>query len=140
MKEFRISRDLCDEMISHCASERPNEACGVVAMENGRVAAVLRMVNADQSPVRYRFVPEQQLSLYRKLDEEGWELGAIYHSHTRTEAAPSPTDVREAHEPVPYVIVSFMEEEPVVRAFMIEKDNWLDEQGEVVEVPVVIDG
>ena len=140
MTEFRISRELCDQMIEHCASERPNEACGILATREGEVVTVLPMINADASPVRYRFVPEQQLALYRKLDDSGWELGAIYHSHTRTEAFPSPTDIREAHEPVPYVIVSFAEEEPDVRAFLIEKENWLAEQGQVKEVPVVIDG
>ena len=136
--DFTIPKALTDKMIEHCASERPNEACGILAGRDGAIVEVLPMVNADASPVRYRFIPEQQLALYKKLEDEQWELAAIYHSHTRTEAYPSPTDVREAHEPVVYVIASFAEDDPVVRAFFIEKDNWMDPNGEVVELPVVI--
>lgn len=140
MNEIRLSRAQHDEMVAHCDSERPNEACGIFAVRDGKVVGILPMINADASPVRYRFVPEQQLALYRKLEDDGSDLGAIYHSHTRTEAYPSPTDVREAREPVPYIIVSLAEEVPVVRAFVIEKENWMEDSGEILEVPVVIEG
>ena len=69
----------------------------------------------------------------------GWELGGVFHSHTRTEAYPSPTDVRLASEDVPYVIVSLASDPPSIRAFRILKENLFDTDGRIEEVPVVVD-
>ncbi|MGH2730008.1 MAG: Mov34/MPN/PAD-1 family protein [Actinomycetota bacterium] len=133
-----LSRALVDEMLAHCRAGRPNEACGVLAWEAGELVAVIPMTNAEHSPVRYRFDPREQLEMYNQLRARGWDLGAVYHSHTRTEAYPSPTDVREAREEVPYVIVSLADERPSIRAFRILKANWADEEGEVEEIPLAV--
>ncbi|HZA39960.1 MAG TPA: M67 family metallopeptidase [Actinomycetota bacterium] len=141
MKEgVRISADLVAEMITHCELGRPNEACGIFGSANGEVVKVFRMSNAARSPVRYSLDPAEQFAVYKSLEEEGWELGGVFHSHTHTEAWPSPTDIRLASEDVPYVIVSLAEDPPQVRAFRISKANWTDEQGEVEEVPVTVLG
>jgi proteasome lid subunit RPN8/RPN11 len=138
--ELRMSRAAADEMIEHCESGRPNEACGILGSAEGEVIKVFRMSNAAGSPVRYSLDPKEQFAVYRKLDENGWELGGVYHSHTRTDAYPSPTDVKLASEDVPYVIVSLALDSPDVRAFRILKESWDAEEGEIVEVPVTIVG
>jgi [CysO sulfur-carrier protein]-S-L-cysteine hydrolase len=135
-----IGTDLVSEMIAHCELGRPNEACGILASVDGEVVKVFRMTNAAGSPVRYSLDPAEQFAVYKTLDEKGWELGGVFHSHTHTEARPSPTDIRLAIEDVPYVIVSLAEDPPEVRAFRISKANWTDEQGEVEEVPVTVLG
>jgi [CysO sulfur-carrier protein]-S-L-cysteine hydrolase len=140
MSGVTISKNLVDEMIEHCRQGRPNEACGVLGASNGTVVKVFRMSNASASPVRYSLDPTEQFAVYRKLDAEGWDLGGVFHSHTRTEAYPSPTDVRLASEDVPYVIVSLAEEPPSIRAFRITKETWTDERGTVEEVPVTVTG
>lgn len=131
-----LAGHLIDEMIAHCLEGRPNEACGLLAAKDGDVVKVIRMSNAAQSPVRYALEPIEQFQAYRTLEEEGLELGGVFHSHTRTEAYPSPTDVRLASEDVPYLIVSLVDEPPTVRAFRILKRNLWDQDGEVKEVPV----
>jgi [CysO sulfur-carrier protein]-S-L-cysteine hydrolase len=138
--ELHLSRAITDEMVEHCAAGRPNEACGILASRNGEMVKVFKMTNASASPMRYSLDPKEQFAVYHKLDDEGWELGGVFHSHTRTEAYPSPTDVRLASEDVPYLIVSLAEEPASIRAFRILKENWTDESGDVVEVPVVLDG
>lgn len=135
-----MSRALAEEMVAHCEAGRPNEACGILGAEDGRIVKVFKMRNASGSPVRYSLDPREQFAVYRKLDDEGWELGCVYHSHTHTQAYPSPTDVRLASEDVPYVIVSLAGDPADIRAFRITKQSWMDEQGEVEEVPVTIDG
>jgi [CysO sulfur-carrier protein]-S-L-cysteine hydrolase len=140
MSGVTIGRVLVDEMVEHCEAGRPNEACGILGASDGRVTKVFRMTNASASPVRYSLDPREQLAVYRKLDEYGWELGGVYHSHTRTAAYPSPTDVRLASEDVPYLIVSLAEDPPAIRAFRIKKAAWMDETGEVEEVPVTVVG
>jgi [CysO sulfur-carrier protein]-S-L-cysteine hydrolase len=136
--ELRITRAAAEEMIEHCADGRPNEACGILGSANGEVVKVFRMKNAAGSPVRYSLDPKEQFAVYRKLDDNDWELGGVFHSHTRTDAYPSPTDVRLASEDVPYVIVSLAVDPPDIRAFRIAKESWDAEEGEIVEVPVTI--
>lgn len=133
-----IPQKLAEVMVEHCRDERPNEACGVLAVKEGALIEVFPMGNAAASPVRYALDPKEQFEVYRKLEGEGWELGGVYHSHTRTEAYPSPTDVRMASEDVPYLIVSLAAEPASIRAFRIVKANWTDEDGEITEVPVVV--
>jgi proteasome lid subunit RPN8/RPN11 len=96
------------------------------------------MSNASASPVRYSLDPKEQLAVYRKLDEQGWELAGVFHSHTRTEAYPSPTDVRLASEDVPYLIVSLATPEAHIRAFRIRKEHWGAEEGEIEELEVTL--
>ena len=138
MNELRIPKDLADEMIEHCLTGRPNEACGILATDGDEVVKVFRMTNAEASPLRYRFTDKEYIAAERKIDEEGWTFTAAFHSHTRTEAYPSPTDVARALGDLVYVIVSLAEEPPVVRAFQIKKENWSDPEGEVRELPVVV--
>lgn len=104
----------------------------------GEIVKVFNMANASASPVRYALEPGEQLAVYNALDSNGWELGGVFHSHTHTEAYPSPTDVRLASEDVPYLIVSLMYEPAEIRAFRIVKENWTAEEGEIEEVPVTI--
>jgi proteasome lid subunit RPN8/RPN11 len=135
-----MSRALADEMVAHCEEGWPNEACGILGVDDGTVVKVFKMTNAAGSPVRYALDPREQFAVYRKLEEEGWELGGVFHSHTHTEAYPSPTDVRLASEDVPYLIVSLAESPADIRAFRITKASWTDETGEVQEVPVTVRG
>ena len=136
--ELVLPARLAEEMIAHCDAGRPNEACGVLAARGAEIVRVFRMTNASHSPVRYSLDPKEQLAVYNTLEAEGWDLGGVFHSHTRTEAYPSPTDVRLATEDVPYVIVSLSEAAAVIRAFRIRKQALGDETGEIEEIPVTI--
>lgn len=133
-----MPRRLADEVIAHCLEGRPNEACGILAAHDGAIVKIFRMRNATASPVRYSLDPKEQLAVYNRIADEGWELGGVFHSHTRTEAYPSPTDVRLAAEDVPYVIVSLAAEPAAMRAFRIVKQSWTEADGEVTEIPIVV--
>ena len=134
-----LPADIADDMIEHCRMGRPNEACGILASQGTRMVKVFRMANATLSPLRYSLDPKEQFAVYRMIEDQGWELGAVFHSHTHTEAFPSPTDVRLASEDVPYIIVSLAEEPPVIRAFRILKSNWTDQEGVIEEVSVSVE-
>ena len=140
MNELRLTHPIADEIVTHCLEGRPHEACGLLGAEDGEVVKVFRMTNTSASPVRYSLDPKEQFAVYKVLDEKGWDLGGVFHSHTRTAAYPSPTDVRMASEDVPYVIVSLAGEVPEIKAFRILKERWDAESGDIVEVPVVVDG
>ena len=117
-----------EEMIAHAQEEAPNECCGIIAGENGRAAKLFRAKNAEASPYRYSVDPQDLFRIHRECEDSGWEFLAIYHSHTASEAYPSPTDVRLAFWPEAYyVLVSLQEPRaPALRAFRIV-------EGEVTE-------
>jgi proteasome lid subunit RPN8/RPN11 len=129
-----LTRSYVDEMIAHAREDDPNECCGIIA-GNGRAAVQLyRALNSEQSPYRYNVDPKDLLRIYRDLEGKGWDVLVIYHSHTHTEAYPSPTDVRLAGWPEAYyVIVSLADAaNPVVRAFRIQDGQVAEEQLQVV--------
>jgi [CysO sulfur-carrier protein]-S-L-cysteine hydrolase len=139
---IELPRDHYEEIVSQAREELPNEACGLVAGRNGYALKVIRMRNADRSALTYRFDPAEQLRVMDRLDEEGLDIVAIYHSHTHTEAFLSPTDRARAHwrdpesgEMVPlfpgvhYLLVSLMDEEaPVLRGFRFEGGEPVEEE------------
>ena len=112
---------MIDEMVAHAREEAPNECCGLVASSNGDAQRIYRAANAERSPVKYVVDPRDQIRIQNDIDNHGWELGAIYHSHTRTEPFPSQTDINLARNwPDPlYVIVGVAGDAPDVRAFRI---------------------
>jgi proteasome lid subunit RPN8/RPN11 len=116
----RIARELLDEMIAHAREEAPNECCGMVASDDGRAVKVYRAVNAAASPLRYEIDGQDQYRIQTAIDDAGCDLGAIYHSHTRSPPYPSQTDINLAFYPdALYLIVGLAGEEPEVRAFTI---------------------
>lgn len=138
-REVRIPARLVEEIVGHCAAAKPNEACGLLAGTDGSIETVFTMSNAASSPVRYALDPKEQFEAYRAIDDQGWQLAGVFHSHTRTQAYPSPTDVRLASEDVPYLIVSLASHPPSLRAFRIVKESWTDDEGAIEELPVIVE-
>jgi [CysO sulfur-carrier protein]-S-L-cysteine hydrolase len=117
------------EIVEQSLREFPNEACGVIAAEAGVPVRVYPMVNADASPTTYRLDAKEQLRVFDELDDRGWDLWAIYHSHTHTEAYPSKTDRSQAFYPDSRYLVLSLEDRdaPVLRSFFI-RDGEVEEE------------
>ncbi|MBI2165625.1 MAG: M67 family metallopeptidase [Chloroflexi bacterium] len=118
---LRLSQKYFDEMVSHVLAENPNEACGILAAKSGEVAKLYRMTNVEHSPYRYSMDSRELYQTYREIEDNGWELLAIYHSHTHSPAFPSQTDVRLATWPEAfYIVISLTDpSRPETRAFNI---------------------
>jgi proteasome lid subunit RPN8/RPN11 len=118
---MQIERGMVDELFAHAREELPNECCGLIAAQDGRAVRVYRATNAEASPVRYGLDPREQYKMMMDMEGQGWTLGAIYHSHTRSPAYPSQTDVNLAFYPEAlYLIVSLQDpDRPDLRAFRI---------------------
>jgi [CysO sulfur-carrier protein]-S-L-cysteine hydrolase len=118
----RISQRLIDEMVAHAREDLPNECCGMIGGRDGVATEVVRVENAAASPLRYEMDPQGQYDALKAIEADGGELLGIYHSHTKSAAYPSQTDVNQAvawPEQV-YVIVSLAEEEaPEVKAYLL---------------------
>jgi proteasome lid subunit RPN8/RPN11 len=118
------------EIVEQGIREFPNECCGVIAADgDGRPVRVFAMRNADASPATYRLDGREQLRVFDEIDDNGWDLWAIYHSHTHSDAYPSETDRRLAFYPdARYVLLSLVDRErPVIRSFYI-RDGAVDEE------------
>jgi [CysO sulfur-carrier protein]-S-L-cysteine hydrolase len=119
---LRISRQLLDEVVAHARAEAPNECCGMIAAADGHAIAVHRARNAARTPkLRYEMDGKDQFEILQAIDDAGNQVGAIYHSHPRSEPVPSQTDVNLAKwwpDPL-YVIVGLGNTEPDVRAWRI---------------------
>ncbi|QBI21896.1 M67 family peptidase [Egibacter rhizosphaerae] len=117
-----LDRETFDGIVEHARSDTPYEVCGLLATDDGeRVTAHYPVPNSARSMTYYNMDPKSMLHAMNDMDDHGWELLAIYHSHTHTEAFPSPTDVELAFYPdAVYLIVSLQDaESPVLRAFNI---------------------
>lgn len=130
-----LPRKFVDEMIAHAREEAPNECCGIIAGVDGRPTKLYRARNAEASPYRYNVDPQDLLRIYRETDANGWDFLVIYHSHTHTEAYPSPTDVRLAAWPdAYYVLVSLQNPDaPDVRAYRIRDGEVTEEELRVAD-------
>ena len=118
------------EIVEQALREFPNEACGLIAAEADVPVRVYPMTNSDASPVTYRFDGKEQLTVFDELDDRGWEIWAIYHSHTHSEARPSETDVKQAFYPDSrYLILSVADRDaPVLRSFFIREGEVEEEE------------
>lgn len=127
---MRMSRDHWNELIAHARDDAPNECCGYMRIEDGRVAELWRSTNGRASPYGYELDAESLLKA-NELDWDGHGVG-IYHSHPKSPAEPSQTDINLAQYPHwTYFIVS-LAGDPVVRAWRIG-DGRVEEEEIVVE-------
>jgi proteasome lid subunit RPN8/RPN11 len=131
---IKIDKQSVDAMIAHARDDLPNECCGILAGQDGQVLKLYRMSNVEASPFRFSMNPLEIARVDTEAGDNDWELLAIYHSHTRSEAYPSDTDVRIAGgtsqlwPDVRYVLVSLMDANaPQVRLFDI-RDNVVTEE------------
>jgi proteasome lid subunit RPN8/RPN11 len=130
---IRLPLEFAREMVAQVKEEAPYEACGVIAGQEGRAVKLYRTANAEQSATTYRLEPEEQYRIFVEVEEKGWELWGIYHSHPAFPAYPSARDIEQAYFPEAlYIIVSLAQEEPEIRAFRIV-------EGEVREEELVIE-
>ena len=126
---MKITRDHHDALIAHAREEAPNECCGYLRAKDGSVEEVFRAVNERHSPYGYE-LDHESLFAANDLDDAGYEV-AIYHSHPRSGAEPSQTDINLAQYPDwTYWIVS-LNGEPEVRAWRIADGRVEEEEVEV---------
>ncbi|MFE9106104.1 Mov34/MPN/PAD-1 family protein [Actinomadura geliboluensis] len=132
-----IERALVEKIIAHARADHPDEACGVIAGPAGsdRPVRYIAMENAERSPTFYRFDSQEQLKVWREMDDRDEEPVVIYHSHTSTEAYPSRTDISYASEPnAHYVLVSTRtDDDTEFRSFRIVDGIVTEEEVSIVD-------
>ncbi len=124
-----------EKVLAKCLEGAPLEACGLIGGRGGDPAVASRVypaTNAAASARVYTVEPRDLLRADRDEEAAGGELIGVWHSHTHTEAWPSPTDVAAAPDPDwHYLVVSLRDLEPTLRSFRIRDGN-------IEEEPVVL--
>jgi proteasome lid subunit RPN8/RPN11 len=136
---LRLAPDVYLQMVAHCLDGLPLEACGLLAgrltTDHGDETATVcyPTANAAASARVYTVEPRDFLRADRDAEGRGLEIVGVFHSHTHTDAYPSPTDIAQAPDPGwHYVIVSLRDIAPVARSYRISGGN-------IAEEPVVLE-
>lgn len=128
----RLPDEIRAAMIEHALAEYPNEMCGVIvgdayAADGGQALRWEPARNEAASPMRYVVHRDDIYRLTVETDDADQVFWGIAHSHVRSPAVPSPTDIGAAqyHDAL-YLLVSLDPDqadpttgEPGVRAWRI---------------------
>jgi [CysO sulfur-carrier protein]-S-L-cysteine hydrolase len=131
---LRLPEPVVAEIESHCLAGLPDEACGLLGGDpgTGAVALCYPTTNVAASAKLYTVDPRQHLLADRDAESRGLEIIGVFHSHTHSDAYPSPTDVEQAPDPTwHYVLVSLRDTHPALRSYRIVG-------GEITEEPVIV--
>ncbi|HUF33024.1 MAG TPA: M67 family metallopeptidase [Acidimicrobiales bacterium] len=136
-----ITRTHWLQMVGHSLDGLPDEACGLLVGSEGsagaRVEAFVACRNADESSRTFSIGPDGWEAADAVIGDRPLEILGVVHSHTHTDAYPSPTDVDKAANPLlegwHWVLVSLREPEPVLRSYVIT-------DGTIVEEPIAVVG
>ena len=119
-----------DKMYEYALSERPNEACGLVAGnddEDGtrHIEKVYLLTNIDHTNEHFSIDPKEQLASIKDMRANGLKPLGNWHSHPESPSRPSEEDKRLANDSkASYFILSLMEEgNPVLNAFHVETQD-----------------
>ncbi len=116
----RILPRVIDAIIDHARRDAPLECCGLLAARGGIIDEAIPARNLKASPIVFLIDPADHFAALKRTRAEGREIVGAYHSHPRSPAVPSATDLAEAHyEEFLYVIVSLAGATPDVRAYRL---------------------
>jgi proteasome lid subunit RPN8/RPN11 len=129
-----IRQRAIDAIVAHAQATAPDECCGLLVGAGSAIDEAVRTGNLERGPTRYRIDPADHIALMKRLRGSGRAILGAYHSHPRSSAAPSPSDVGEAFYPdFVYLIVSLaVPHRPECRAWRI-RDGAVEEIALFVE-------
>jgi [CysO sulfur-carrier protein]-S-L-cysteine hydrolase len=125
---LKITQFVLAGLIAHAREEAPLECCGLLAGDGDVIDEYVRTRNVRASAVAYEIDPREHIAAMKSLRARGRSVLGAYHSHPRSAARPSPTDVADAHYEMKflYVIVSLEREPPDIRAYRLERDAMIE--------------
>ena len=119
-------------LVAHAYDGLPNEACGLLGGSRDVAEVFVPCVNHDRSSRTFSLGPDAWDAVDTQIEGRGMQVLGVVHSHTHTEAYPSPTDIDQAGNPFlggwRWVIVSLRQDAPVVRSYVITDGTVVEEQ------------
>ena len=122
-----ITDTIATAIEEHARREHPAECCGLLSGKNGSITDIHPVRNdADKPETRYFATPEDLFAAMRRIREAGQSFLGVYHSHPRTPAYPSASDVEMAFYPEAYYFIISLGPSVELRAFKIEESQIRD--------------
>jgi proteasome lid subunit RPN8/RPN11 len=129
---FHVRQEALDVIVAHARAETPAECCGMLVGSGTSIDKAVRARNIAARPTRFLIDPQDHIDARRAARDDGLEVVGFYHSHPRSPAWPSPTDVTEAAYPDSvHLIVSLEGGAAEARLFRIA-------HGSAIELPLVL--
>ncbi|GMQ93799.1 MAG: hypothetical protein BMS9Abin12_1279 [Acidimicrobiia bacterium] len=135
IEHVTLRAQIADAMFKHSGWAYPDEACGLVAFDGRGVPALtICLSNADRADDRFTISPAEQFGANRLSERCGFSIGAVFHSHPRSDAYPSDSDIEGGADPewMHFIVGPVVGPRPLLRAYRIV-------DGEVAEVKVTIE-
>lgn len=137
-----LTQSQLEQLYDQMRRDAPYETCGMIGGRDGRALKIYPIKNVAENRVKNYFMDGvEQIRAMQDMDDNGYDILAIYHSHPVTRAYPSPTDVRDAYdadlqEPrypgTVYIIMSLMNPDmPEAHGYLLEGDT-------ITEMPIEI--
>ena len=118
---MRIRSTALDVIVAHARREAPRECCGLLIGVEDLIEEAWPAANLREGEVAFLVSPEDHFAAIRHARATGRLVIGAYHSHPRSPALPSATDIEEANDPgLLHVIVSLATDPPRVRAYRIQ--------------------
>lgn len=113
-------------IVAHAVEAAPRECCGLLIGADGVVEEAARARNVRDGHTTYQVDPADHFAAIRRARSQGRAVVGAYHSHPRSPAVPSVTDLDEAHDPAfLHVIVSLAQPGgPDVRAYRLQAGRY----------------
>ena len=91
-----IVQRVLDDVRAHAQEESPRECCGMLVGSGDRVSDSARASNLEAGTTRFRIDPRDHIRAIRDARARQLDVIGFYHSHPRSRAYPSATDIAEA--------------------------------------------
>ena len=114
-----------DKMVAHAKANLPEEVCGLIAGHDEDGVRVIEKVylieNVDHTNEHFTITPKAQLEAIKNMRQNGLKPLGNWHSHPESPSRSSQEDIRLAYDSsASYLILSLMNEEPVLHSFHVE--------------------
>ena len=124
---MKIQLHVLAGITGHARDAAPLECCGLLAGKDELIDEYIRTNNLRASEVEYQVDPVEHIAAMKSLRVRGRVILGAYHSHPRTPAVPSATDLAEAHDAeLLYVIVSLRDERPDIRTYRLKEGAFVE--------------
>jgi proteasome lid subunit RPN8/RPN11 len=128
-----LTHSQLEQIYEQARRDAPFETCGMIGGKDGRALKIYPIKNTAENRVKnYLMDGVEQIRAMQDMDDNGYDIVSIYHSHPVSRAYPSVTDLRDAYDPAlqeptypgaVYIIVTLMNPEPEAHGYLLNGET-----------------